>query len=60
MASIAEKDIIGKDHQFNRELYKALLSEDAEMKVMELCASLDEHAFHILTIHNVGTVSGMV
>jgi hypothetical protein len=50
MASTAEKD--DKDHQLNGELYNALLSEDAEMKVMELCARLDEHAFHILTIHN--------
>jgi hypothetical protein len=52
MASTAEKNI-GKYHQLNGELYKALLTiENKEMEVMELCARFDEHAFHILSIHN--------
>ncbi|XP_059438946.1 ankyrin repeat-containing protein ITN1-like [Corylus avellana] len=44
-----QKDI-AKD-QLNGELYKALLNEDEE-KMMELCERIDDHAFHILTIHN--------
>ncbi|KAK7832036.1 ankyrin repeat-containing protein bda1 [Quercus suber] len=50
MASTGEKRGVYKDHESNGKLYEALLKEDTKA-VLKLCADMEEHALHILTIH---------
>ncbi|KAM3701917.1 hypothetical protein ACJW31_05G212300 [Castanea mollissima] len=50
MASTGEKRFVYKDHESNGKLYEALMKEDTEA-VLKLCADMEDHALHILTIH---------
>ena len=50
MASTGGKRVVSKDHESNGKLYDALLKEDKEA-VIKLCADMEDHALHILTIH---------
>ena len=50
MASTGGKRVVSKDHESNGKLYDALLKEDTEA-VIKLCADMEDHALHILTIH---------
>ncbi|KAF3947642.1 hypothetical protein CMV_026251 [Castanea mollissima] len=50
MASTGEKRVVFKDHESNGKLYEALLKEDTKA-VLKLCADMEDHALHILTIH---------
>ncbi|KAM4102273.1 hypothetical protein ACB094_05G211600 [Castanea mollissima] len=50
MASTGEKRVVYKDHESNGKLYEALMKEDTKA-VLKLCADMEDHALHILTIH---------
>ncbi|KAM3749757.1 hypothetical protein ACB098_05G211600 [Castanea mollissima] len=50
MASTGEKRFVYKDHESNGKLYEALMKEDTKA-VLKLCADMEDHALHILTIH---------